>query len=132
MAAKDKPFYLSEIKSAVDSCRSFIQEIDKKDELWKIKLGILQFAKKKELEKLNKEMSFEKYLDIINDLKIRTNKQQAKIYALVNNWKVDEKNTLDDLGVDLSGELGPYKQNCNNAVNFVKNHIAKRGELLKK
>ena len=60
------------IDKAIMECRNLIIKIDKESpSLWQPKLGILAFAKKKELAAINKYLSFNKYLDYINDMKLK-------------------------------------------------------------
>jgi len=77
-------------------------------------------------------MSFQRYLGIINDLKIVTGKQKAKLDRLINTWQDTSEKGLNKLGGTLQQDLNLLKQSCANPINFLKSHIAERRKLLRR
>jgi|GEM_PF-4939671 len=128
--SKDLSFYKAEVAKTFKECVNRIRSIERQDSLWKTK-G-LKSSQKRKMKKLDTRVSFSKYLDIINDLKIYKRGQEGKFRRLLKNWDDLSEKGIKKLGANLTQDLRLFAGSCKNPVDFVQNHIEERKKVIGK
>lgn len=131
----------TKMKEVVQKCRKMIEEVDRKDDLWKLefkkgspldfKVNKMQEDKKKKYEQLNNYMPFNYYLDTINQLKLKINLEQTAINDLIDTWNDKSEEGLKKLTEKVEEKLVTASQGCNNPIWGLKLHLKEREDLKK-
>jgi len=124
---------LGKVADVIEECRSKITEIDNQPAgLWKPNLGFFDFSNKKELDEVNKFMSYPTYISVINEMKIHKNRTKGTLDDKINGWKDLSESGLKKLNVDVSSDLRSFGAFCGPIYQKIKGAINRLTKIYKK
>jgi hypothetical protein len=114
------------VNRVIFRCREIIRPIDNKPySLWVPQISFFDFSNKRKLNELKRKLPFKRYLEYINDLKIRTGAERIRLKKKIIYWQDD----LHGLNLAVSKDLQAFSSYCYGPVLIIHGYLNELEDL---